>query len=187
MCKLISKAILRTSINSHRYKFDDLQLEHAIEYATDCKHEGRKVIHQHLSTLHFRFLIYISWITHAFVCRVRTHLYRISLIIIQIVQSVLRISREDRWISFRSMADTIMNIYNPELFQKLCSTTFSFPIVATIKINLFKQKYSFTRRKSSIYMNLCDRNWKICTLRIFNIIKKYDIMFLNCNSFLLFE
>lgn len=92
--------ILRTSINSHRYKFDDLQLEHAIEYATDCKHEGRKVIHQHLSTLHFRFLIYISWITHAFVCRVRAHLYRILLIIIQIVQSVLRISREDRWISF---------------------------------------------------------------------------------------
>lgn len=129
----------------------------------------------------------IYLVSHAFVCRVRAHLYRISLIIIQIVQSVLRISREDRWISFRSMADTIMNIYNPELFQKLCSTTFSFPIVATIKINLFKQKYSFTRRKSSIYMNLCDRNWKICTLRIFNIIKKYDIMFLNCNSFLLFE
>lgn len=92
--------ILRTSINSHRYKFDDLQLEHAIEYATDCKHEGRKVIHQHLSALHFRFLIYISWITHAFVCRVRAHLYRILLIIIQIVQLVLRISREDRWISF---------------------------------------------------------------------------------------
>lgn len=92
--------ILRTSINSHRYKFDDLQLEHAIEYATDCKHEGRKVIHQHLSALHFRFLIYISWITYAFVCRVRAHLYRILLIIIQIVQSVLRISREDRWISF---------------------------------------------------------------------------------------
>lgn len=92
--------ILRISINSHRYKFDDLQLEHAIEYATDCKHEGRKVIHQHLSALHFRFLIYISWITHAFVCRVRAHLYRILLIIIQIVQSVLRISREDRWISF---------------------------------------------------------------------------------------
>lgn len=92
--------ILRTSINSHRYKFNNLQLEHAIEYATDCKHEGRKVIHQHLSALHFRFPIRISWITHAFVCRVCAYLYRISLIIIQIVQSVLCISREDRWIFF---------------------------------------------------------------------------------------
>lgn len=34
--------ILRTSINSHRYKFDDLQLEHAIEYATDCKQRDEK-------------------------------------------------------------------------------------------------------------------------------------------------
>lgn len=83
------------------------------------------------------------------------------------------VSRETivEYFSFRGR-HSIMNIYNPELFRKLCSTTFSFPIVTTIKINLFKQRYSFTR----IYVIETEK-YVFCA-RLFYV-KKNDIMFYN--------